>query len=51
MADEWHIVWATRNRIAHGYTYVDRSIIEATIANDLPLLEAALAAEVKRSLP
>ena len=46
--DEWHIVWATRNRIAHSYIYIDHSIIMATVAEDLPALEAALVAELER---
>lgn len=47
-AGEWHIVWATRNRIAHSYIYIDHSIIAATVAEDVPALEAALAAELSR---
>lgn len=46
---EWHIAWATRNRIAHGYIYIDRSTIAATVADDLPTLEEALAAEIAGS--
>lgn len=45
---EWHFVWGTRNRIAHGYTYIDHGIIAATVANDLPALETALAREIAR---
>ncbi|MHB1313779.1 MAG: HepT-like ribonuclease domain-containing protein [Gemmatimonadaceae bacterium] len=48
-AGEWHIAWATRNRIAHNYIYIDRNIIAATVTDDLPELEAALAAEINRS--
>ena len=48
-AGEWHIAWATRNRIAHSYIYIDHSIIAATVADDVPALEAALAAEILRS--
>lgn len=44
---EWHVVWATRNRIAHSYK--DHGIIGATVAEDLPEIERALAAEVARS--
>lgn len=40
--DDWALMWATRNRIAHGYAFIDRSIIEATVARDLPWLETRL---------
>jgi uncharacterized protein with HEPN domain len=43
---EWAIVWATRNRIAHGYAHIDLRIIRATIDRDLPQLEEALRAEL-----
>ncbi len=48
-AGEWHIAWATPNRIAHSYIYIDHNIIAATVTDDLPGLETALAAEVSRS--
>lgn len=40
--DEWHVVWATRNRIVHGYVDVDISVIQVTVDSDLPGLEQAL---------
>jgi uncharacterized protein with HEPN domain len=40
--DEWNIIWATRNRIAHGYAYIDLAMIRDTIENDLPEFELAL---------
>jgi uncharacterized protein with HEPN domain len=46
--DQWPIVWATRNRIAHGYAFVDLAIIRATVEQDLPLFEQALEAEALR---
>ena len=46
---EWHIAWATRNRIAHSYIQIDHGIISATVADDLPALEAALALEITRT--
>ena len=33
---EWKIIWATRNRIAHGYAYVDLDLIRSTVEQDLP---------------
>lgn len=45
---QWHRVWATRNRIAHGYAGIDHSIIRATVQRDLPPLENALRREVGR---
>lgn len=50
-AGEWHIAWATRNRISHSYIYIDHSVIALTVTDDLPTLEAALAAEIERSGP
>jgi uncharacterized protein YutE (UPF0331/DUF86 family) len=29
------MVWATRNRIVHGYTTVDAEIVRATVEHDL----------------
>jgi uncharacterized protein with HEPN domain len=40
--EEWPLIWATRNRIAHGYAFIDRNMIEATIDKDLPGFEATL---------
>lgn len=44
--DDWALMWATRNRIAHGYAFVDISIIEATVAEDLPIFESRLRQEI-----
>jgi uncharacterized protein with HEPN domain len=44
--DDWRVIWATRNRIAHGYAYIDLSIVQATVEQDLPLFEATLRAEL-----
>lgn len=41
-------MWATRNRIAHGYAHVDLTIIRATVEQDLPGVETALNAELAR---
>lgn len=46
--DDWHVIWATRNRIAHGYAYIDIDIIRATVDQDLPDFEQALRAEATR---
>ena len=43
---EWPIAWATRNRIAHGYTHIDVAIIRATVERDLPQSEQGLKAEL-----
>jgi uncharacterized protein with HEPN domain len=40
--NEWHIVWATRNRIAHAYMRLDAGIIVATLDQDIPQLIATL---------
>ena len=48
--NEWAVAWATRNRIAHGYAYVDLNVIRATVKHDLPRIEAALSAEDGRQI-
>jgi uncharacterized protein with HEPN domain len=40
--EHWALIWATRNRIAHGYAFIDRAMITATVKNDLPDFEAAI---------
>ncbi len=39
---DWKLIWATRNRIVHGYAFIDREIIQATVVNDLPGFERTL---------
>ncbi|NQW73234.1 MAG: DUF86 domain-containing protein [Actinobacteria bacterium] len=46
--DDWPLMWATRNRIAHGYAYIDMSIVTATVQQDLPWLEDRLREEATR---
>lgn len=38
----WTAIWSVRNRIAHGYFYVDRAIITSTVQNDLVEFEASV---------
>lgn len=38
----WPAIWSVRNRIAHGYFYVDRQIITSTVASDLVEFEAGI---------
>lgn len=40
--EAWPLASATRNRIVHGYAHVDREIIERTVLQDLPPIEAAM---------
>ena len=40
--EDWKLMRATRNRISHGYSFVDQSLIELTIMNRLPVLEQRL---------
>lgn len=40
--NDWKIIWATRNRITHGYAYVDRNMIRDTVEQDLPDFERRL---------
>lgn len=44
---QWKIIWATRNRIAHGYAFIDLNVIRNTVEHDLPEFEQNL----RRSLP
>lgn len=39
---DWAIIWATRNRIAHGYAHISVEVIRATVAEDLPDFEKRL---------
>jgi uncharacterized protein with HEPN domain len=41
-AEDWKLMWATRNRISHGYAFVDQSLIRLTLVNRLPGLEQRL---------
>lgn len=45
--DEWKVIWATRNRIAHGYAHVDLDLIRSTVEYDLPDFERKLRASIK----
>ncbi|MFD7025946.1 DUF86 domain-containing protein [Promicromonospora sukumoe] len=38
----WKAIWATRNRIAHAYEYIDPQLIRSTVENDLVAYEGAL---------
>lgn len=40
--EDWKIIWATRNRLVHGYAYIDIEVIRDTITQDLPGLERKL---------
>jgi uncharacterized protein with HEPN domain len=40
--DDWDLMWATRNRIAHSYVFIDYDIIRATVCEDLPGVETKL---------
>ena len=39
-------MWATRNRIAHGYTQIDLDMIRSTVNRDVPQLERSLRDEI-----
>lgn len=38
----WSAIWSVRNRISHGYMYVDQRLIISTVENDLPAFEESL---------
>lgn len=42
--DEWTVIWGMRNRIAHGYAWIDIDTVRATVEQDVPHVEAALRA-------
>ena len=39
---KWAAMWSTRNRITHGYAFVSRDVILATVERDLDDFEAGL---------
>lgn len=43
----WAAIWSVRNRIAHGYIYLDRAILEDTITHDLDAFEESITRLVK----
>lgn len=40
--DAWPAIWSVRNRIAHGYVHLNRTIIVATVEHDLGEFERGL---------
>lgn len=46
LGSEWRVMWATRNRIAHGYAHVDLEMIRSTVEHDIPEVERRLRAEI-----
>lgn len=40
--DLWPAMWATRNRITHGYAFVNPEVIAATVERDIDAFEAGL---------
>jgi uncharacterized protein with HEPN domain len=45
--DEWPAMWATRNRIAHDYGFIDIGRIGGTLNDQLPHFEAVLREHVE----
>jgi uncharacterized protein with HEPN domain len=39
---KWPAMWSTRNRITHGYAFVSRDVVLATVERDLDQFEAGL---------
>ncbi len=39
---EWTVIWGMRNRIAHGYAWIDLETLRVTLEKDLPRFEHAL---------
>lgn len=44
----WPVIWATRNRVAHGYVSIDHVIVRASVERDLPEFERILRTELDR---
>lgn len=42
LGEEWAVAWATRNRIAHGYSFIDHAVIRVSVEQDVPRLEQAI---------
>jgi len=40
--EKWPAMWSTRNRITHGYAFVSRDVVMATVDKDLDQFEAGL---------
>ena len=47
--EDWPLIWATRNRIAHGYATINLSIIKATVRDDLPAFRSSIAQALAES--
>nr|WP_255633195.1 HepT-like ribonuclease domain-containing protein [Demequina sp. TTPB684] len=46
---KWPAMWSTRNRITHGYAFVSRDVIAATVERDLDDFGAGLSRIVNGS--
>lgn len=40
--ENWHVMWAVRNRITHAYAHIDVDVIKLTIEHHVPQLKANL---------
>lgn len=47
--DEWAVIWGMRNRIAHGYAWIDIETVRATVEEDLPSVEAVLRSMLRQT--
>ncbi len=47
--EDWPLIWATRNRIAHGYATIDLGMIKATVRDDLPAFRSSIARALEQS--
>lgn len=46
--DDWPVIWGMRNRIAHGYAWIDIETVRATVDEDLPAVEAVVRARLEQ---
>lgn len=47
--DDWSVIWGMRNRIAHGYAWIDIETVRVTVDEDLPTVEAVLRARLAQA--
>lgn len=49
--DEWQQIWGTRNRIAHGYVWLNPGIIAETLEENVPTMMVILRRELGEERP
>ncbi len=47
--DDWPVIWGMRNRIAHGYAWINLETVRVTVDEDLPAVEGAVRALIEQT--